>query len=97
MDLGLEADRARQGAILEALAWQSRSPVWTERQRAFRLTAGKYLHDQRWTDERPVEPATMAGPATPGITPEEQEARFREAWERDPENRDRRWPGYAHG
>ena len=98
----LDRDEVTQQRILKALERQKRSERWLEGNRKLNLTSKMYLQRRRWEDG-----PDPAGERTSGSTtgakyapqsrdkPEEMEARSRDAWEADPANVGKPYPGWA--
>lgn len=98
----LDRDEVTQQRILKALERQKRSERWLEGNRKLNLTSKMYLRRRRWEDgpdpagERTSGSTTGAKYAPQSRdTPEEMEARSRDAWEADPANVGKPYPGWA--
>jgi hypothetical protein len=100
--MGLDRDEVTQQRMLKALERQKRSERWLEENRKLNLTPKMYLRRRRWEDgpdppaERTAGPTKGAkNPSESRSTPEEMEARSRAAWEADPANVGKPYPGWA--
>jgi hypothetical protein len=98
--MGLDRDEVTQQRMLKTLERQKRSERWLEENRKLSLTPKMYLRRRRWEDgpDPPVERTDEAAkgaehPPQSRDTPEERDARWRAAWEADPDNEGKPYPG----